>query len=56
MIDSLKKMIEEDKVQVIMGLDANQKVEAPDFHLFPDFEAITTAKKRTMMQFQFHKS
>ena len=56
MQSTLWKLVEEEHVKIIMGLDANQKVKLNEFYIFPDFEAITTAKKRTMMQFQFHKS
>lgn len=55
-VSTLQNLTEQEHVSIIMGLDANQKVRTSSFHVFPDFEAITTAKKRTMMQFQFHKS
>lgn len=56
MIAVLRQLSEKEQLKVIVGLDANQKVSIGEFSIFPDFEAVTTAKKRTMMQFQFHKS
>lgn len=51
-------MLEYPTLNMIVGMDANQWINPQDFlSSFPDSnETITTSKKRTMMQMQYHKS
>lgn len=55
-VEVLNRIRKEEGLQIIAGLDANQAVHDTGFNQFPQVGAITTSKKRTMMQFQFHKS
>ncbi len=45
-------------LKIVAGIDANQWIDPQDFiNLYPmSSEQITTSKKRTMMQMQYHKS